>query len=170
MSHNLFTNTNGPKLKFQSEMTRGDYISLCKKISDELNKYHKNNETNNIKIVPEAITEGGMKIIGGLNNIYGDTPYISKGKLQYKTIRHHCFIKERNTQTNIEWPCITMDTYEEWENSKEVLFPVNTQSQTHLRAFHGALWTIDELLIIKLCFESFNIKCTKIAATKKYLT
>lgn len=147
------TYTQGFKIEIKNGLTKREYILLCERISCELNKHYGYKGEDKIKLTPECITEGGMRITGGPDNMYGD--YDNKGKV-YKSMRHH-----------LGWQWIKKNTHEEWKESKDKLCSENTISETFLKAFDGApVWTMDELNILKNCFESVGIVCKKMPKKK----
>lgn len=175
MSKSYGTDTSGFKLKFIKNITKKQYIELCDMIAMKFNELYGITKLDDmIGIVPEPITEGGMKIIGKL---YGS----AGGKKWYKSMRH--FIshdidnslikyirrdmkqeKEGNKRDVFEyskWPMITQTTVEEWRNSDEILIPRYHTSWTKLRAYHGApWWSRSELVILRECLAKFDIIAT----------
>jgi hypothetical protein len=151
-----FTYTAGFSFKTSIPITRKDYINLCLKISEKLNEYYGQAEENKILILPEAITEGGIYFSG---KNYGEA---GCGKW-YKSLRHVCH--------NLRWPYINNNVVDDWSASNEILFPANTTADTCLKSFKGApIWKLDELKIIKSCFEEFGIKCTSMPRQKNLIS
>lgn len=153
------TYTEGFVFETKKEITKKDYINLCKLISAKLNKHYDCDEDEKIYIVPEATTEGGMKFM-----------WKKMGK-KYKTIRHHCHQKPEKGAIGgsweVGWPRIKENTYAEWSVSDEVLFPEKTIGETFLKAFDGApVWTMEELMILKVCYEHCGIMCKKMPKAK----
>jgi hypothetical protein len=150
------TYTGGFYLKFKKDISKKEYIQLCKKISSKLNELY-NLEDNSIKILPEAITEGGMVFEKGTNQH-------NKG---YKTMRHSFTHLKQSNRNNSKWPWITKKTYEEWNNSDDILIFSPTECSTYLKAFGEApAWTLKELEIFKECFEEYDVKVSKIPKAK----
>ena len=67
-----------------------------------------------------------------------------------------------------ERECINDNTYDEWYNNNEIIFPINIKGETVLKSFRNApAWTMDEIIIIiKECFEKYNIICKKMPLKK----
>lgn len=83
-------------------------------------------------------------------------------RLYYKCMRHNCFMEEKKTKIRkyLNWEYINENTYDEWYNSNEIIFPINMKEETVFKSFRNApAWTIDELIIIKECFEYYSIIC-----------
>jgi hypothetical protein len=140
------TYCHGFNIKITEDVRKSDYIKMCEAISEGIN----NLNNSNIKMQPEAISEGGM-VMTGLDN-----------KEWYKTMRHATY----------KWEWINDDTYDKWKSSDEILWNAGTKSKyashqpstvtTYLKAFHGApVWTLEELNIIKEVFEEYGFKVTK---------
>lgn len=155
---NYSTNCNGFKFTCLKDITKGEYVNLCLKLSDKLNQ-HFNLTENKIFIYPEGISEGGFHFT---NNNCGDY------NGYYKTMRHRVMTHEFN---NIEWPWITNTTLKEWENSGQILFPKKSHSYTSLYSVSNTLnnapvWTLEELLIFKETLEEFGFKVVKMPKKK----
>jgi hypothetical protein len=150
------THTSGFKFRVTRNITKKEYIHLCKNISQELNKLYNLIEIENkICIEPDPICEGGMVFIEG-NNLCSN----------YKAIRHP------NIKHNIQfvWPSITPQTYNEWLLSDEVLLPKDMISQTKIKSFgESSSWSFDELKIFRDCYEEFDMICNNMP-TKKSLS
>jgi hypothetical protein len=153
----ISTYTSGFTFVLNRDITKNDYITLCQSISDQLNNYHNLTGVDLIKIMPEAITEGGFKFTGGKNKSFGDSPFMENGK-QYKTMRHFCNIDAGTyNRSRIEWPRIDNETINKWINCNEIIFPQNMTGETYLKAFDGApAWTLSELNIFKSCMENYG--------------
>jgi hypothetical protein len=150
------TYTGGFYLKFKKDISKKEYIELCKKISFKLNELYNLND-NSIKILPEAVTEGGMVFEKG-NNEY------NKG---YKTMRHSFSYLRQSNRKNSKWEWITEKTYEIWNESEETLIFAPSECSTYLKAFGEApAWTLKELQIFKTCFEEYDVKVTKMPKAK----
>ena len=121
----------------QKKITKREYVELCELISDKINIQNNFIGDSKIKIKPEPITEGGMIFTNGNNNVYGNGNFHSG--IYYKSMRHTCFMEEKKTKIReyLNWECI------------------NDQA-----------WTMDELIIIKECFENYNIICKKMPSKK----
>jgi hypothetical protein len=150
------TYTHGFCLNFTKDISKKEYIEICKKISSKLNQLYKLDD-NSIKILPEAITEGGMFFEKG-NNQY------NKG---YKTMRHSFMELMETNRKNSRWPRINEKTYEEWSNSDDILIFSPSKTGTYLKSFYEApSWSLQELQIFKECFEEYNVKVTKMPKVK----
>ena len=156
----ISTYTSGFTFKVMADFTKGDYVNLCDMISVKLNSHNGNGEI--IKMTPEWISEGGMRMTEGNNNDYGN--YGSNGESKYKTMRHACRTKDYRM---VDWPRINKNTYNDWKTSNEVLWKKDIISSTFLKAFYEApAWTLDEIKIIMECFELFGMKCNKMPKKK----
>lgn len=165
------TYTNGFTIKMTRDFTKKEYIELCDLIAQKLNSLYGYNDENKISIIPEPITEGGMKFVGGPNNIYGELSGQMGHNKFYKTMRHRFFIKDHPRNNDIKWEWITDKTKENWSISNDILWPKNSESATVLKSFHKApLWTLEELVILKECFEKYDIKCKKMPIKKSLKT
>lgn len=82
-----------------SDVTRSQYLEICQKIADEIKVP---------RILPEGITEGGFKVIGG---DYSQSPIANDGYF-YKSIRH----------MRDNWPDISDDVETDWKDDNTVLF------------------------------------------------
>jgi hypothetical protein len=156
------TYTEGFVMKFTKDMTKRVYMNILDRISDDLNELYAEEKLDmKVQLVPEPITEGGIKFTGGKFN----TEW-------YKTMRHRCI------DYKYAWPRIYPDTADEWRRSasevqiedevkSNVLFKKGWTTQTFLKAFYRApIWTLSELRIIKKNFELFGVKVTKMPKKK----
>lgn len=125
--------TSGFKFKCTKDLTKADYIAICEQLSAQLN----------FIINPEPIWEGGF--------LFTNT----KG---FKTMRHHVTLNNKD----VKWPWITPNTVFEWKDSQEILWPINSECDTFLKAFRGAdIWTLEQLKIFSKVFEFYGIKTKK---------
>ena len=163
----ITTYTHGFTFNTQKDITKREYIELCELISDKINIQNNFIGDSKIKIKPEPITEGGMIFTNGNNNVYGNGNFHSG--IYYKSMRHTCFMEEKKTKIReyLNWECINDNTYDEWYSSNEIIFPIIMRGETVLKSFRNApAWTMDELIIIKECFENYNIICKKMPSKK----
>lgn len=131
----------GFNLKCLSNITKAQFIAMCQAIEIQLSADH------SITLVPEAITEGGIRFEGGG---YGN---VHTGGW-YKTMRIR--------MEDLDWPRIYDTTLSEWTTDNEILYPAGTKGSTFLKAFNRApIWTISELAIFKSVFESYGIRISK---------
>ena len=140
------TDTLGFKLAINPQLRKCDFIEICNELKERLNTP----ENRIIKVIPEPITEGGIKII------YENPTF-------YKCMR----LGVRN------WEWIHPTTYDDWTNNTDLLLwkNYNTPILTHwkkepiryeytrLKAYKNApIWTLKELKIVKEVFEKHNLK------------
>lgn len=152
----LNTYCGGFKLNFKENITKKQYIELCQKISNKLNNLYEL-PIDTIKILPEAVTEGGMVFQKG-NSQYN---------IGYKTMRHSFTELKQSNRKNLHWPRIDDSTCDEWVTSDEILIFAASECNTFLKAFKDAsAWTLKELEIFKECFEEYEVKVTKIPKAK----
>ncbi len=149
-----YTCTGGYKLVAIRDVTRGDFIQMCERLSQ---LFGEGNE-----FQPEPITEGGI--------IWGKWPGCREG--EYKTIRiginHHKFkrrfINECGrkdcTVDEDEWPTILDDPMIAWKDDDTVLIHESkTPIATFLKAYHGApTWEKWDLYKIAHVMEEFGLK------------
>jgi hypothetical protein len=188
------TYTEGFVMKFTQDITKRVYMNILDAISSDLNELYADKKINlSITLLPEPISEGGMKFTGG--KFDGEW---------YKSMRHRVWDQK------YKWPRISVDSAEEWRRSPtevvceehtieynlvddyppsiQEMFPVSSQgtftevksnlifsagckSETYLKAFSGApVWTLDELRIVKKNFELFGVKVTKMPKKKTLTT
>jgi hypothetical protein len=161
------TYTAGFTLKFEKNITKSDYVQLCIKISNKLNTHYGFTDDDKICIIPEKITEGGLKFIGGKNNNYG----LMCGKYgkMYKSMRTSFY--DTGIRRWITWQYLdTNDIYKYWENNNEILIPKKSIGTTFLKANNVmCVWTVEELKIFEDCFNEYGIKCGYIPPSEKLL-
>ena len=152
MKNEDVTYTRGFEYQINPQLRKCDFIHIC----DEMKERLTTPEHRILKVVPEPITEGGIKII-------------YENPTHYKTIRL-CVS---------DWEWISPTTYDEWTNNTDLVkwkprngWPYHDSFSkkktpivyegTFLKAFHHApLWTLKELQIVKDIFEThgMHIKC-----------
>tara|TARA_B100001059_G_C17761401_1_gene543052 strand:+ start:303 stop:761 length:459 start_codon:yes stop_codon:yes gene_type:complete len=130
MSNDCATHTHGVTFKTIKNITKNDFIILCKKLE---NKY------SDVRFEPEGITEGGIL-------------FKSKDNIGYKTVRFAL------AQCRLKWPWINDNYLSEWTGSNDVLFKKNEKWPTILKSYYGAPpFTIEELKILVECFNEVGI-------------
>jgi hypothetical protein len=129
-------------MKCLRDITKGQFIEICQAIAAHLSPDH------SISLVPEAITEGGIRFEGGG---YGNA---LSHNLWYKTMRLR--------MEDLDWPHINDTTVSEWTNNDEILYPAGSKGVSFLKAFYRApIWTLNELNLFKSVFESYGIRISK---------
>ncbi len=140
----------GLQCKFTKNITKKEYIEIC----EELNVGFAEKFGGSYSFQPESITEGGLVMV----------QFPSKDGRMYKTMRHRLVYNNRlGMRTCISWPWIGGDeTIEAWKLDESVLIPSGTESDTFLKAFHGApCWSIAELILVREVFLKHGIKSAK---------
>ena len=141
----IATYNEGFYFKFQQNISKADYVYICKLISIKLNELY--NTLEEYKVAPEAITEGGIKFIS----------FSNKTNKMYKTLRIHI------DNQKFYYPFIDEKTViNSWLNDNDILITANMKGHTFLKAFDGApSWTLEELNIFKNVFKTFGAICNK---------
>jgi hypothetical protein len=133
----LSTYNYGFNFKTTKDITKADYILMCQIITNKLNELH---NTNEYKILPEPITEGGFVFTN----------------LNYKSLRIHII------NQGFKYPSIKISVASDWTNNNDVLIKANLKGSTFLKAFHDASeWTLNELKIFQDTFQTFGAVCSK---------
>lgn len=139
--------------KTKRQITKHDIYLLCLKLQEKLGAGY--------KIMPEAITEGGIEFVD----------YPNKKKDEYKSMRMR---SSCNGVGRRGWTQIPMDfKLEDWKNNNDSLYTLfegekKLQISTFLKAFHGApVWTKEELLHIADIFQEFGFTYIKSSMPKK---
>lgn len=142
------TYCSGPKLKFTKDITKEIYIEIC----EDLSATFAEKFGGEYIFEPESITEGGIILV----------QFPGKQNKMYKTMRHH--LTSKNYERNVRWPWIDKkNVMEDWRDDSGILIPINTLSDTFLKAFHGApTWTVDEIKLMCEVFTQYQIKCTRL--------
>ena len=123
------TYTNGPTLKTERDIYKGDIINLCEILNNEYDGC--------CEFQPERISEGGI--------LYN----FKDGTTGYKSVR--LYIKR--------WGRIKDDVMSTWFENTDMLLDANTEINIFLKSFDGAPnFTIDELQIWERCFNQIGLK------------
>jgi len=145
------TYCNGYSLISQKNITKNDFIHLCKSLTNEIG----------IDIEPESITEGGL--------VYKFNDYFPE--YSYKSVR--LSIKEalctedgrgddgklwfKDQLTHDKWPWI--DNVGTWVNNDDIVLPRARKIPLFLKSFGGAPpFTIEELEIFEACFAAVGLQ------------
>ena len=143
MSEYLFTCTPSFPMKIKKDITKHDFVQLCRKISNELNQYYKTldnmenhrvslNHNTDVQILPENTVENRL-IFTNYNN---DNP---ESKKWYKSMR--LYIKDKDYH-DFRWsrvPNDIMNEENEWVNSTDILIPKNTSVEPWLKNYENHL-------------------------------
>jgi hypothetical protein len=134
--------TGGFTMIVKKDLTKFEYIRICEEVSKNLNNLYE--LKNEIKVVPEPISEGGFLIID------------SRDTKKYKSIRHRF--------REVTWPKITSSSYEEWiSNDEDILIPANSRSDTIFKSSKGTpIWTLAEMYIFIKALEKYEIEVRNI--------
>lgn len=118
----------------QADVTRAKYVQICNALTKELKL------PEDQQIVPEGITEGGFKIIGGS---YSKTCIFNDGRL-YKSVRHNIG----------NWPEIPIDVMLDWKDDNTILFNQNAIISFEPKVGKRTInWTQVEIDIIADVFD-----------------
>jgi len=153
----MSTYVDGFSMRCVSDVTRGDFMRMCKEITARLV-----DPSSGIKILPQAISEGG--IIYQQQHV--TTTTTTPPTREYKCMRFNAHNQE------FTWPTIDCNTVEtDWTDSTTLLYPAGLRIQTFLKAFYDSKpWTIRELKIVKAVLEDVcRMKVTRLPAAKKLL-
>jgi hypothetical protein len=184
-----YTYTPGMYLTVTKQITKGDFVTLCKDLNS---KY----EATGLQFQPEPITEGGIvyKFPDGSPHgeyktirMWIDKPYIKRNKtfISLSSIRgmnpwrvSDKYLKKLGVLHIVEnnkkfdWPTIKPNVMEEWENNDDVILEPGLSIYTHLKAFHGApVFTENELKLFCECSEKIGLKAdSKIPRNKELVS
>jgi hypothetical protein len=136
----MITYCDGPNLFFEQDLSKNDYINLCKTLSLEFTK-----SFGGVYVFePEPITEGGFIL----------THFPGKKDEMYKTLRHHL----RDGIDYIEWPYIPNNVMNIWKDDQKILIQKSTTARTILKALYGApTWKIEEIKLFCEVLQKFKI-------------
>lgn len=164
----ISTYTNGLVLKTTQPVTKNDIITLCNLL----------NERDEYKDVctfePEPITEGGI--------VYRFNVRSPEQQRWYKSVRlgiGNCpvdrtgeFSQRFLSQNRGKWDWIHHKTnvMEEWNLSKDIVYPEHEKFRTFLKSFRGApAFTQEELKIWEECLACIGVQKVGKIPTKKDL-
>jgi hypothetical protein len=135
------------ELLFIKSISKKEFIEICNQLSLIMTENYKEE----IKVLPESSTEGGIVIIKNSTNDF------------LKSLRFS--IRCNNTMfLEIDSNKIIFET---WSNSQEILFEKNEKIYTYIKYSDNLTkWTMQELDIFINIFNKYNIICSKIP---KYL-
>jgi hypothetical protein len=142
------TYEDGPRFYLTKSITQKEYMAICRELSAALKEV----TGEDIKIMPEPITEGGF--------MFTNAGYMRASETKkYKTMRHHLITPDNRVKG---FPWISEETPKQWESSDELLWPAGHTIRTVLKAFYGApAWNKKEIDAFKTVFAKYGIKEAK---------
>lgn len=143
--------TAGPDLHCYQDITREEYVNLCKALGKALDK---EDPTAGHKFIPESITEGGFFL----------KEYRGKKTDSYKTIRH--FISKGGTR--IEWPFLKGNEITSWVGDKTVVIPEEAVCHLNFKRRNAPPWTVDDIRAIVDVFNSFGLRAGTLDSKGKF--
>ena len=144
-TNRILTCTDGFEFEFTKNITKSDYILMCKIISNKFNDLYQT--ISDYKIIPECISEGGFLFVD----------FTNKTRVMYKSLRIHI------DNQNFSYPGVNIETVmNSWLSDDTILINFNMKGRTFIKAFYDApKWTIEELDIFRNVFQSFGAICKK---------
>lgn len=157
----ISTYTNGLVLKTTQPVTKNDIITLCN-LLNERDEYK-----DMCTFEPEPITEGGI--------VYRFNVKSPEQQRWYKSVRFNCISGLKNGFRQGKWYVgkwydVDVNVMEEWNLSKDIVYPEREKFWTFLKSFEGApAFTQQELKIWEECLACIGVQKVGKIPTKKDL-
>jgi hypothetical protein len=137
----------GPRIAIVSDVSRGDFVVMCRRISDELCASFRL-PSRAIRIAPEPIAEGGLVYSFNIASQEIDAEHYCftgprcRANVGYKSLRFSI--------PEMIWPRVSADVMSAWDYNDEVVIPAGMTGRIVMYCTEGApQWTAPELDVFR---------------------